>query len=150
MIPANTANITQLAGVLFLHGLIGSWVAPGCICPIMCEIVPKASLGSAYAWELAIVFCSGNLLGPMLVGVLSEKHFGYKLSTDQVNTMPNDLRMKNARAPGQSLFLSSCVPNIIVAVIFSPLFFTHHNDARRQQLANRDSESEDEHARLLA
>jgi len=140
-IPQESSMIGSLAGILFLHGLIGSWVAPGCICPIMCEIVPRASLGSAYAWELAIVFCSGNILGPMLVGIMSERLYGYKLSTDPVSTMSNEDRMQNARALGKSLFYTSAIPYVCCAAIFVMLFFTHHKDARRNALHD-DSDSE--------
>jgi len=117
-------------GLLFLHGLVGSWVAPGCICPIMCEIVPKRSLASAYAWELAIVFCSGNTIGPVLVGVLSQQIFGYKMSTKQVMDMPLEERQENARALGQSLFFSSALPYAVCAVLFTLLYRTYAADAR--------------------
>lgn len=145
MVPRESQMTTAFAGILFLHGLLGSWVAPGCINPVMCDIVPRASLGSAYAWELAIVFCSGNLLGPLLVGVLSSHVFGYRLSTEQVDTMDPAVREQNARALGKSLFYSCAVPYMISTVIFLMLFVTHDADARRVGLLElSNSEADDE------
>jgi MFS family permease len=146
LVPRDVSMTTCYAGILFMLGLLSSWVAPGCICPVMCDIVPRSSLGSAYAWELAIVFCSGNLLGPMLVGVLSQRVFGYQLSTQQVGQMDPAVREANARALGKSLFFSSAVPYAVCAAIFVALFFTHHRDSRQRDLlscSELDDEIED-------
>mmetsp|Transcript_42781 Transcript_42781/g.118162 ORF Transcript_42781/g.118162 Transcript_42781/m.118162 type:complete len:497 (-) Transcript_42781:178-1668(-) len=132
-VPRDSTMLTVFGGNLFIYGLISSWVAPGCICPVMCEIVPRSSLGSAYAWELAIVFCSGNLLGPMLVGILSERVFGYQMNTSTVKQMDAATQAQNARALGQALFYSSAVPYAFCACVFVLLFWTHHADARRNQ-----------------
>jgi MFS family permease len=145
MAPRDVSMTSCYAGILFMLGLTSSWVAPGCICPVMCDIVPRSSLGSAYAWELAIVFCSGNVLGPLLVGVLSERVFGYQLTNQQVNDMEPAVRQANARALGNSLFFSSAVPYAICAIIFVALFFTHHQDSRQRDLLSC-SELDDEPA----
>jgi len=129
-VPREEAMLGTWAGLLFLHGLVGSWVAPGCICPVMCDIVPRRSLASAYAWEMALVFASGNSLGPVLVGVMSQRLFGYKLSTEQVSSMSPAARQKNAEALGKSLFLCSALPYVICASLFSFLYFTYTHDVR--------------------
>jgi len=130
-IPRQQAMTGTYAGLLFLHGLAGSWVAPGCICPVMCDIVPRQSLASAYAWELALVFCSGNTIGPLLVGLLSQRLFGYRLSTEQVASMPQQDREQNAEALGKALFFSSACPYAVCAALFSLLYFTYPHDCKR-------------------
>lgn len=128
-IPRETAMAPIFAGTFFLYGLVSSWTAPGCLCPIMSEIVPKRSLASAYAWELAIVFCSGNLFGPVLVGYLSQRVYGYVQNTDSVDSMDPTVRDSNAKALGHSLFLAVLVPYTISSVILSFLFCTHPRDS---------------------
>eukprot|EP00928_Gymnodinium_smaydae_P044414 TRINITY_DN29629_c0_g1_i1.p1 TRINITY_DN29629_c0_g1~~TRINITY_DN29629_c0_g1_i1.p1 ORF type:complete len:533 (+),score=73.31 TRINITY_DN29629_c0_g1_i1:88-1599(+) len=131
VIPQNPSMVTTFGGCLFLYGFLSSWVAPGCISPVICDIVPKSSLGSAYAWELAIVFCSGSFLGPLLVGGLSEGMFGYQMTREQVSSMPLAVQQQNARALGKALFVSSAIPYVISAFIFMFLFQTHDSDRRR-------------------
>lgn len=142
LVPREPSSVGVIAGILFLLGLVGSWVAPGCICPIMCEIVPRSRLGSAYAWELAIVFCSGNLLGPTLVSGLSSRLFGYEMSTEQVRHMEPEVRATNARALGKALFFTTAVPYVLCAVLFSLLYFTHQKDSRSASLIS-DNEGDD-------
>lgn len=123
-----------MAGFLFTHGLMGSWTAPGCICPIMCDIVPRRNLASAYAWELALVFCSGNTLGPMLVGYLSQGYFGYHMSTNEVGAP--GVREQNAIALGKAVFVSSVLPYLACALFFSLMYITYNLDV--QQAAQSD------------
>jgi MFS family permease len=143
LIPRDASMVTTFAGTLFLYGFISSWVAPGCICPVVVDIVPRSSLGSAYAWELAIVYCSGNMFGPLLVGILSQQVFGYKISNEAVATMDEDVRAKNAKALGESLLFSCVVPCVLSAIVFSALFFTHHKDTMNRD-ALSSSEIEDD------
>eukprot|EP00448_Togula_jolla_P009783 CAMPEP_0170600070 /NCGR_PEP_ID=MMETSP0224-20130122/17141_1 /TAXON_ID=285029 /ORGANISM="Togula jolla, Strain CCCM 725" /LENGTH=452 /DNA_ID=CAMNT_0010924777 /DNA_START=48 /DNA_END=1406 /DNA_ORIENTATION=+ len=137
-IPRNVTMITAFGGLLFLHGVMGAWVAPGCICPIMCEIVPRSSLASAYAWELALVFCSGNLFGPMMVGLLSQQIFGYTLSDEPVSQMKPEIRQQNAEALGKALFLSSAIPYVLCAALFTLLYFTYEKDCRNAQSSDNE------------
>lgn len=134
------ASAGSYAGLLFLHGLVGSWMAPGCLCPIMCDIIPKRCLGSAYAWELALVFASGNTMGPLLVGTMAQRLFGYKLSTEEVGEMPPDRRGQNAEALGMSLLFASAVPYAICAVLCSLMYLTYPGDTRAASESNLSDE----------
>lgn len=158
-VPQDQSMVATFAGLLFMHGLTCSWVAPGCICPVLCDIVPKRSLASAYAWEMALVFASGNSIGPILVGWLSQRIFGYRLSTQQVHNMSPEARSQNAQALGKSLFLSSALPYAICAALFSLLYCTYTHDCRRATesegsegglTSGKESEPLTEETRLLA
>eukprot|EP00429_Kryptoperidinium_foliaceum_P011827 CAMPEP_0176044764 /NCGR_PEP_ID=MMETSP0120_2-20121206/22218_1 /TAXON_ID=160619 /ORGANISM="Kryptoperidinium foliaceum, Strain CCMP 1326" /LENGTH=485 /DNA_ID=CAMNT_0017378169 /DNA_START=52 /DNA_END=1510 /DNA_ORIENTATION=- len=146
-LPRTEQSWATYGGLLFLHGLVGSWVAPGCICPVMCDIVPKRCLASAYAWELAIVFASGNTLGPVLVGAMSEELFGYHLSTEQVADMPSDVRDRNADALGMSVLFASIVPYTACAILMSLLYKTYPTDAKIAHM--RDPSGNGESAALV-
>jgi MFS family permease len=145
LIPRNSDMVMIFGGTMFLYGFVSSWVAPGCIGPVVIDIVPRSCLGSAFAWELAFVYCSGNLLGPLLVAVLSEDVFNYHLSNEAITNMDEGVRAENARALGKSLLLSCIVPYVICAVVFSALFFTHQKDSiQREQMSNSELEDQDE------
>jgi len=135
VVPRRESMVGTYAGLLFMHGLTSSWVTPGCICPVMCDIVPRRSLASAYAWELALVFCSGNSIGPLMVGMMSQRLFGYRLSTEQIDDMPPEDRAQNAKALGKALFFSSALPYAICALLFSLLYFTYSRDCKRAELS---------------
>lgn len=147
-VPRVEAMVGVFCGLLFIQGFVGSWVGPGCIAPVMCSIVPSRVLASAYAWELALVFCSGNTIGPMMVGFLSARVFGYKLSTKQVDTMDAETRKMNAEALGKSLFFSSFWPFVICSIFFTLMYFSYKKDKEAVE-ARRDepgSSEEDEAA----
>jgi len=121
------------AGLLFTSGVFTSWEVAGCLCPVVIDIVPRRQLSSAFAWNVAIVFTSGNMIGPMLVGVTAQKIFHYKLTTESIEDMSVDMRERNAEALGKSLCFSSIVPCIISALIFTMLFCTYASDKRNLQ-----------------
>lgn len=120
------------ATLLALHGLLGCWAAPGCLNPVMCEIVPTSSLASAYSWEAAFAFCSGNFLGPTLVGTFTDL-LGYRANTIPVALMPEELRQMNLAALGKALCIFSTVPYFLCAICFSLLYFTYHVDVLRHK-----------------
>jgi len=144
-LPRTEESWASYGGLLFLHGVVGSWVAPGCICPIMCDIVPHRCLASAYAWELAIVFASGNTLGPLLVGSMSQELFGYRMSSEQVADMPSHVRDRNAEALGMSVLFATVVPYTLCAVVMSLLYKTYPVDAKNSSLLDRGSDDEEVH-----
>eukprot|EP00435_Cladocopium_sp_Y103_P011061 s748_g2.t2 len=129
------------AGILFLTGLISSWEVSGCLNPVLIDIVPRRQLASAFAWNVAIVFTSGNMIGPMFVGMTAQHLFNYKLNDEGIENMPTEVRLHNAQALGKSLCITSTIPCAISAIIFSMLFFTYPKDkAREQEDASSDSE----------
>mmetsp|Transcript_31529 Transcript_31529/g.50716 ORF Transcript_31529/g.50716 Transcript_31529/m.50716 type:complete len:497 (+) Transcript_31529:44-1534(+) len=140
-IPRTSDMAMVLAGTLFLSGLLTTWPVPGCLNPVMLEIVPKRHISSAYAWDVALVFASGNTLGPLLVGYISEEFFGYKLSTLRVADMTPEARQTNAEALGKALFVSSAIPALICSLMFPLLFWTYPAD-RRRMLDQTESEPE--------
>ncbi|CAJ1402071.1 unnamed protein product [Effrenium voratum] len=121
------------AGLLFLSGTLTSWEVTGCLNPVVIDIVPRRQLSSAFAWNVAMVFTSGNMIGPMLVGLTAQNVFHYKLTTESVDKMSASLRQHNAEALGKSLCVTSIVPSVISAVIFSMLFCTYAKDKRHLQ-----------------
>jgi len=129
--PTSNSQVL-LAGLLFLGGLVSSWEVSGCLNPVLIDIVPRRQLASAFAWNVAIVFTSGNIIGPMFVGLTAQHLFHYKLTEDGVETMSTEVRMRNAQALGRSLCLTSTIPCTISAIIFSMLFWTYPKDKHRE------------------
>lgn len=129
------------AGILFLTGLISSWEVSGCLNPVLIDIVPRRQLASAFAWNVAIVFTSGNMIGPMFVGMTAQHLFHYKLNSEGIENMPTEVRLHNAEALGKSLCITSTIPCTISAIIFSTLFWTYPKDkARHTEDAASDSD----------
>eukprot|EP00440_Ansanella_granifera_P048249 gb/GFBE01052267.1/.p1 GENE.gb/GFBE01052267.1/~~gb/GFBE01052267.1/.p1 ORF type:complete len:499 (+),score=84.43 gb/GFBE01052267.1/:1-1497(+) len=128
------------AGVFFVAGVLTTWEVPGCLNPVLVDIVPKRHLSSAFAWNVGIVFTSGNTLGPILVGFAAQKMFHYKPTGQNIEGMSEDLRERNAEALGQALATISIIPCMISAVIFSMLFCTYPKDKRTSQESASDSD----------
>jgi hypothetical protein len=139
-IPRQQSMTSAFAGILFLHGLFSSWAAPGCICPAMCDIIPRSSLGLAYAWQLGIAYSCGSVTGPLMVGHISRLS-GYEINTDLVTDMSEEARRKNAKALGHALFMSSSIPYAICATLFVVLFFVYDKDARKVSMATDSDEA---------
>ncbi|CAL1138558.1 unnamed protein product, partial [Cladocopium goreaui] len=68
---------------------------------------------------VAIVFTSGNMIGPMFVGMTAQHLFHYKLNSEGIENMPTEVRLHNAEALGKSLCITSTIPCTISAIIFS-------------------------------
>lgn len=130
--PAPHLLVGFYSTMLVLHGLLGCWAVPGCILPVMCDIVPRGSLASAYSWEAAIALCSGSFLGPTLTGVISGT-FGYHANQIPVSDMSEDFRQNNMVSLGKALCIFSTIPYFISAVCWSLLFLTYDADVLRQK-----------------
>ena len=53
------------------------------------DIIPRRQLASAFAWNVAMVFTSGNMIGPMFVGFMAQNVFHYKLSNSVASGLTN-------------------------------------------------------------
>lgn len=109
-------------------GLVNSWVVPGCIKPIMCDIVPREDLAKAFSWELAIVFLSGKVGGPLVVSGIAVQFFGFQTEHTDVKDMPIAVREQNANALGQAIICTTVVPSICCLLIFCVAHFTYAHD----------------------
>jgi len=141
-IPREASLGVFFAGVLFTMGLFTSWDVPGCLQPMVMSIIPKQQLSSASSWERAIVFASGNTIGPLLVGFVAQDVFHYSHFRGSVAEMSPELQAHNASALGKALFFSCVVPSLLSAVNFMMLFWTYPADKELQK--DREAKIEDE------
>jgi len=119
---------TSYLVLIALQGLTSTWPKVGCNKPIFLEIVPKDSISSAISWEIAIEKTSGQFLGPVAVGLMADRMFGYSVATEQVANMAPDVQMANAVAMAHSLCLSTMVPSIICFCLYGLLHWTYQHD----------------------
>jgi len=145
-IPREASLSLLFAGVLFAMGLLTTWEVPGCLQPVVMDIIPRRDLSSAFSWDIAIVFASGNTIGPLLVGFIAQDVFDYHYSTERVAHMTPELREHNASALGRAIFFSCVIPAVISAMNFSLLFWTYPED--RDTLQEREALEENEAAAL--
>lgn len=120
-------------GFLYMaYQFAASWVEPGCINPMVCDVIPQSAVASAIAWEVAIVYFVGNSLGPLLAGNMAGQ-FGYKLSIDTISTMDEASRVRNAKALGQMLVILTIIPTVASGVLMSLLHLTYPRDMDAMQ-----------------
>jgi len=129
-------------GVLFTMGLFTSWEVPGCLQPMVIDIVPRRHLSSAFSWDVAIVFASGNTIGPLLVGFIAQDVFKYHQTGGSVAQMDPELQAHNASALGKALFFSCVIPTLLSALNFMRLFWTYPAD--KELLKDREASIEEE------
>lgn len=129
----------NVGGLMLMLGLFSSWSMPGCIKPILLQIVSAGSQASAMAWMLAVEQTFGRFIGPLAVGLISEKVFGYTSTTDQLDTMAAEVRSANADALGKSLLLATILPWSICFGLYGFLHYTYRHDVRSEGLLNKAS-----------
>jgi len=144
------SNAALYAGLLFSSGVLTSWEVVGCLQPMMIEIVPRRQLASAFAWNVAVVFTSGNTIGPLLVGGTAEKLFHYKITEGPIDDMSDAARAHNADALGKSLMVASLIPCFMSAAVFSMLFCTYPKDRKTLQDSTSDSDDAEDVAQKQA
>lgn len=66
-----------LSSGFFCLGLVSSWTAAGVNRPILSEVVQDSERASVMAWAIALEGSSAALFGAPVVGMLSERVFGY-------------------------------------------------------------------------
>ncbi|CAE7637491.1 NPC1 [Symbiodinium sp. CCMP2456] len=142
-IPREASLSLLFAGILFTMGLVTTWEVPGCLQPVVMDIIPRRDLSSAFSWDVAIVFASGNTIGPLLVGFIAQDIFDYHYTSEKVENMSLEVREHNASALGRAIFFSCVVPSLISAVNFALLFWTYPAD--KESLEEREA-MEDEDA----
>jgi len=118
------------AGIMFMQGIMTTWEVTGCINPVLVDVMPRRYLSSAFAWNVALVFASGNSIGPMLVGYMAQDMFHYESQTQSLRKMDPAVREHNADALGQAIFWSSLGPALLTALLFIPMLFTYPADKR--------------------
>lgn len=121
------------AGIMFMQGIMTTWEVTGCINPVLVDVLPKRYLSSAFAWNIALVFASGNSIGPMLVGYLAQDMFGYQSRGQSLSKMNPAVREHNADALGHAIFWSSIGPALVTSLTFIPMLFTYPEDMRLKE-----------------
>lgn len=111
-----------------IFALVASWCLAGVNRPILSEIVPKSSRASIMAWDLCIEQFLSSAIALPLVGILSEKVFGYQPTTLAVAEMPAAQREMNAMALRNTLVWMGVVPWTLCFILFSGLHFTYPKD----------------------
>merc|ERR1719382_703159 len=62
---------------------------------------------------------------------MSQRLFGYKLNTHQIDNMSEVARQANAKALGKALFFCSALPTAVCCLLFSFLYCTYATDSRK-------------------
>jgi MFS family permease len=128
MLPIQARYAHLYAALSFCLGLGSSWAGPGCNKPVFARIVPSHSRGSAFAWSIALEASSGSIIGPLLVGQLAQRWFGYETNQKPVGEMSTAERLENASALGNALILATVIPWSICLLLYTRLHFTYARD----------------------
>eukprot|EP00933_Yihiella_yeosuensis_P025399 TRINITY_DN1972_c0_g2_i1.p1 TRINITY_DN1972_c0_g2~~TRINITY_DN1972_c0_g2_i1.p1 ORF type:complete len:495 (+),score=66.25 TRINITY_DN1972_c0_g2_i1:246-1730(+) len=128
------------AGLMFLDGLTSSWCVPGCLYPALISILPQRRIASGIAWEYGMVFVSGNTIGPMSVGLVSQIFFGYNLPESSQGHISKEQQIANGHALGKAVLVSSLLPSFISICVCSLLFLTYAKDRGRAKLEDELTE----------
>jgi len=132
----------NIGGLMFMFGLFSPWFMTGCSKPILLQIVPAGSQASAVGWLLCLENAVGRFIGPLAVGFISEKVFGYTTNVqtrEQVDAMTAETRSANAEALGKSLLFTTTLPFAICFVLYGILHYTYRHDVRSEGLLSKES-----------
>eukprot|EP00070_Physeter_catodon_P039049 XP_028345943.1 protein spinster homolog 1-like [Physeter catodon] len=121
---------TQFGAFFILALLVGVTSMSGVAVnrPILSNVVRPDHKGTVFAITVALEGSSAAILGAPLVGFLAESAFGYQRTSLLVKDMPERLRLRNANALAQSLFLLTVIPWCTSFLIYTFLHFTYERD----------------------
>ncbi|EFH60402.1 hypothetical protein ARALYDRAFT_900245 [Arabidopsis lyrata subsp. lyrata] len=125
MIPQSIDSYYIFLVTLFLMGLTITWCGPAINFPILAEIVPPKHRTMIYAFDRAL---EGSLssFGAPLVGILSEKMFGFDSNgTDFIKDSG-----RAAEALSKGIFSMMAVPFGLCCLCYTPLYFLFQKDRK--------------------
>lgn len=117
VIPQSESSYYTFAVTLLLMGLIISWNGTAANAPMFAEVVPTKHRTMIYAFDRAFEGSFSSFAAP-LVGILSEKMFGY----DATSIDPNKGSPREAMALSRGLLSMMAVPFGLCCLFYTPLY----------------------------
>ncbi|TYJ10349.1 hypothetical protein E1A91_A11G201500v1 [Gossypium mustelinum] len=130
VIPQSVSSYYTFAVTLFMMGLTISWNATAANGPMFAEVVPSKHRTMIYAFDRAFEGSFSSFAAP-LVGILSEKMFGYdSKSIDPINGSPRE-----AFALSRGLLSMMAIPFGLCCLCYTPLYKLFRRDRENVRLA---------------
>ncbi|XWS42012.1 hypothetical protein CRYUN_Cryun17cG0132000 [Craigia yunnanensis] len=135
VIPQSVNSYYTFAVTLLLMGLTISWCATAANGPMFAEVVPAKHRTMIYAFDRAFEGSFSSIAAP-LVGILSEKMFGYdSKSIDPINGSPRE-----AFALSRGLLSMMTIPFGLCCLFYTPLYKIFRRDRENVRLATLKEE----------
>ncbi|XWS29324.1 hypothetical protein CRYUN_Cryun24cG0019300 [Craigia yunnanensis] len=135
VIPQSVSSYYTFAVTLLLMGLTISWCATAANGPMFAEVVPAKHRTMIYAFDRAFEGSFSSFAAP-LVGILSEKMFGYdSKSIDPINGSPRE-----AYALSRGLLSMMAIPFGLCCLFYTPLHKTFRRDRDNVRLTTLKGE----------
>ncbi|KAE8709533.1 BES1/BZR1-like protein 2-like [Hibiscus syriacus] len=130
MIPQSPSSYHSFAVTLFLMGLTISWNSTAANGPMFAEVVPARHRTMVYAFDRAFEGSISSFAAP-LVGILSEKMFGYdSRSIDPIKGSPRE-----AVALSRGLLSMMAIPFGLCCLLYTPLYKFFWRDRHNVRVA---------------
>lgn len=135
VIPQSTSSYYAFSTTLLLMGLTISWNATAANGPMFAEVVPIKHRTMIYAFDRAFEGSVSSFAAP-LVGILSEKMFGY----DSKSVDPVKGSAREALALSQGLLSMMIVPFGLCCLFYTPLYKVFRKDRENARLSSLKEE----------
>ncbi|KAL5754730.1 hypothetical protein ACOSP7_022950 [Xanthoceras sorbifolium] len=135
VIPQSVNSYYTFAFTLLLMGLTISWNATAANGPMFAEVVPAKHRTMIYAFDRAFEGSFSSFAAP-LVGILSEKMFGY----DSKSIDPVKGSVREAFALSQGLLSMMVVPFGLCCLFYTPLYKFFRRDRENARMATLKEE----------
>mmetsp|Transcript_17303 Transcript_17303/g.55861 ORF Transcript_17303/g.55861 Transcript_17303/m.55861 type:complete len:177 (+) Transcript_17303:1013-1543(+) len=103
---------------------------PGVMRPLLIQVAEPKRRGSIIAWQHALEGSCAAIFGSPMVGFLSERAFGYRPSSAEVDSMDPTLRANNLAALQRAISVMTLVPLSVCFVVNSYLHIAYPRDKR--------------------
>jgi len=114
--------------LMLLLGLVASWCPSATNRPVLTDIVDPCDRATIFSWLVAIEGSSAALFGVPTVALLAKMFYGYKMQTEDVKSMAEEVRTHNLNALANSLTVAMLIPWSVCFVVFGSLHFTYKRD----------------------
>lgn len=137
VIPQSVNSYVTFSITLFVMGLTISWNAAAANAPMFAEVVPVKHRTMIYAFDRAFEGSFSSVAAP-LVGILSEKLFGYdSKSVDFAKGSAPE-----ALALSKGLLSMMALPFALCCLCYTPLYYIFKRDRETVRMLNTVKEAE--------
>ncbi|CAH2076369.1 unnamed protein product [Thlaspi arvense] len=130
-IPQSTESYSIFSLTLFLMGLTITWCGSAVNAPMFAEVVPPKHRTMIYAFDRAIEGSFSSFAAP-LVGILSEKMFGY--DSKGIDPLKGS-SVREAGALSKGLLSMMAIPFGLCCLCYTPLHFVFQKDRENAKTA---------------
>ncbi|RID77264.1 hypothetical protein BRARA_A00192 [Brassica rapa] len=131
-IPQSRESYLTFSITLFLMGLTISWCGSAVNAPMFAEVVPPKHRTMIYAFDRAFEGSFSSFAAP-LVGILSEKMFGY--DSKGIDPLKGS-SVREAEALSKGLLSMMAVPFGLCCLSYTPLHFVFKKDRENAKMAS--------------